>query len=57
MSILLGGVFFVGYFEQSSIFWFVGLVTIAVAIVFLGYGFYKHGKSKNIIGKIIGKEK
>jgi O-antigen/teichoic acid export membrane protein len=57
MSILLGGVFFVGYFGHATIFGWVGWATIVIALIFLGYGFYMHSKSKNILSRILNRGK
>jgi putative membrane protein len=52
MSLILGGLFFVGYFEHGSVFSYVGYVTVAVSLVFLAYGFYNHKKSMALIDRI-----
>ncbi|MFH1520479.1 MAG: DUF202 domain-containing protein [Candidatus Micrarchaeota archaeon] len=53
ISLLLGGVFFVGYFESGTLYAWIGLITIVIAIVFLVYGFYKHEKTKKLTRGIL----
>jgi len=51
MSMILGGFFFMGYFTEGP-FHYVGYATVAVSLVFLGYGFYNHRKSMELIDKL-----
>ncbi|HSB46526.1 MAG TPA: DUF202 domain-containing protein [Candidatus Bilamarchaeum sp.] len=53
MSVMLGGIFFIGYFEPGTVFAFAGWLTIAVSVLFLSYGFYNHEKSKALIKKTL----
>jgi putative membrane protein len=52
MSLILGGFFFIGYFEHGSIFSYVGYATVAISLVFIAYGFYNHKKSMALIKRI-----
>ncbi len=52
MSLALGGIFFLGYFAPGSAFYDVGLVTLAVSVLFVAYGFYHHKKSMGLIDRI-----
>lgn len=51
MSMILGGVFFLGYFP-TGVFHYVGYATIAISLIFLIYGFYNHKKSRRLIDKL-----
>lgn len=51
MSMILGGLFFVGYFTEG-LFSYVGYVTVAVSLVFFAYGVYKHRKTMALIDRI-----
>ncbi len=51
MSMVLGGLFFVGYFKEGF-FLLVGYATIGVSLVFMGYGFYKHQKTMGVVNQI-----
>ena len=51
MSLILGGVFFLGYFPAGP-FHYVGYATIAISLIFLIYGFYNHKKSMALIDRI-----
>jgi len=53
VSLMLGGIFFIGYFPPGTIFSDIGYATIVVAFVFLGYGFYHHKKTIEVINKIM----
>jgi putative membrane protein len=50
MSVLLAGLFFIGYFMEGS-FHYLGYATAAIGLAFLAYGFYNHKKSMEVIGK------
>ncbi|MEW6722889.1 MAG: DUF202 domain-containing protein [Candidatus Micrarchaeota archaeon] len=52
MSLLLGGLFFVGYFPHESVFSYAGYTTVAVSLAFLAYGFYNHKKSMELIDRM-----
>jgi putative membrane protein len=51
MSLMLGGIFFMGYFTEGP-FHYVGYATVAAALVFILYGVYNHKKSMAMINKI-----
>lgn len=51
MSMILGGIFFLGYFPAGP-FHYVGYATVAISIIFLGYGFYNHKKSMDLIDRM-----
>jgi putative membrane protein len=51
MSILLGGLFFVGYFKEG-VFLYIGYGTLAISFVFIAYGVYNHKKSMAVIEKL-----
>ncbi|MBU0591609.1 DUF202 domain-containing protein [Candidatus Micrarchaeota archaeon] len=53
ISLLLGGMFFVGYFENGNIFSYVGYITVAVSLLFLVYGFYHHRKSMSFVNRVM----
>lgn len=57
MTVLLGGIFFLGYFQEGSWFYAIGWATIMLSLIFLTYGFYKHEQSKKFIIRIFGLEK
>jgi uncharacterized membrane protein YidH (DUF202 family) len=44
-SLLLGGIFFIGYFLPGSAFMYVGYATILISLIFILYGFHHHKKS------------
>lgn len=52
-SLLLGGIFFVGYFLPETPFSYVGYATVIVSILFIIYGFHHHRKSMDVINRII----
>lgn len=52
MSMILGGLFFIGYFPEGSPFSYAGYATIALSLAFIGYGFYSHEKTHQAIKKI-----
>ena len=52
-SLLLGGIFFIGYFLPGTLFSYSGYATIIVSLLFVLYGFYHHKKSMNVINQII----
>lgn len=51
MSMILGGIFFIGYFTEGP-FSAVGYATVALSLVFLAYGFYKHRKAMALIDRV-----
>lgn len=53
ISLLLGGLFFVGYFEHGTLFSYIGYATIVIAAAFLLYGFYHHKKSMDFLNRLI----
>lgn len=53
ISLLLGGIFFVGYFAHGTFFSYVGYATMLAAILFLAYGFYHHQKTINFINRVM----
>ncbi|MBU0533045.1 DUF202 domain-containing protein [Candidatus Micrarchaeota archaeon] len=53
ISLLLGGVFFVGYFQEGSPFLYIGYAAIVVACLFGIYGFYHHKKTKRFVDTIV----
>jgi putative membrane protein len=52
MNLALGGIFFIGYFPQGTIFHYAGYAAVIIAALFSGYGFYNHKKSQDIINRI-----
>lgn len=52
-SLLLGGIFFIGYFLPGTLFSYAGYATVIVSLLFILYGFYHHKKSMNVINQII----
>ncbi|MFP3949539.1 MAG: DUF202 domain-containing protein [Candidatus Micrarchaeia archaeon] len=52
-SLLLGGVFFIGYFLPGSAFMYIGYATIAVSLVFIAYGFHHHRKSTIFLNDVL----
>ncbi|MEW6722385.1 MAG: DUF202 domain-containing protein [Candidatus Micrarchaeota archaeon] len=54
MSLILGGIFFIGYFPEGSIFSYIGYATIGLSVLFSCCGFYHHKKSKEIIDRTLG---
>lgn len=54
VSLLLGGIFFVGYFQQlDSPFIYIGYSAIIVGVLFGIYGFYHHKKTKRFVDTIV----
>ncbi len=53
ISLLLGGLFFIGYFQPDTVFSYAGYATILVSLMFLVYGFRNHNKSKVVVNKVI----
>ncbi len=53
MSTLLGGVFFIGYF-QEGLFSLIGYATVALSLVFFSYGVHKHRKATELLGRLAG---
>jgi len=53
ITLLLGGLAFVGYFRTDPFFSYVGYATIVVAVLFMGYGFRNHKKSKDFVIKVV----
>lgn len=51
MSLILGGLFFIGYFT-TGLFHYIGYATVVISMIFLAYGFYNHRKSVDLIRKI-----
>ncbi len=52
-SLLLGGIFFIGYFLPETIFMYVGYVTIGISLIFIIYGFYHHKKSVAFLNEML----
>jgi putative membrane protein len=52
-SLLLGGIFFIGYFLPGTIFMYVGYTTIVISLVFILYGFYHHKKSMAFLNEML----
>ena len=53
VTLLLGGLAFVGYFRTDAFFSYIGYAVIVVALLFLGHGFKNHKKSKNLAKKVV----
>jgi len=53
ISLMLGGLFFMGYFEEGNIYRTVGYATVFLSILFLIYGFSQHKKTQRFIEPII----
>jgi putative membrane protein len=53
MSLLLGGLFFVGFFTEDALLTYVGYGTIVVAMIFTVYGFHHNVKSRKVIDTIL----
>jgi|GEM_PF-1860057 len=54
ISLLLGGIFFVGYFQHpESPFIYIGYAAIIVGVLFGIYGFYHHKQTKRFVDTII----
>ncbi len=51
MSMILGGLFFIGYFTEG-LFYYIGYATVALSMVFFAYGFYKHRKAMALIERM-----
>jgi len=52
-SLLLGGIFFIGYFLPGTVFMYVGYATIVISLVFILYGFYHHKKSMAFLNEML----
>ncbi|MBD3398471.1 DUF202 domain-containing protein [Candidatus Micrarchaeota archaeon] len=52
-SLLLGGIFFIGYFLPGTVFMYVGYITILASLVFVSYGFYHHRKSTVFLNEVL----
>ncbi len=53
MSLFLGGIFFIGYFEHGSPYAYVGYITVIAAILFTIYGFRQNKRSKKFIATVV----
>ncbi len=53
MSLFLGGLFFVGYFQPDTIYSYIGYATIFAAILFTLYGFRQNKRSKRFITSLV----
>ena len=53
ISILYFGLFFIGFFEAETTVSYLGYATVIIGLLFLGYGFYHHRKSKRLVNQII----
>ena len=53
ISLMLGGIFFIGYFPPGTTFYHIGYLTTAVSVLFVVYGFYKHRKTRRFIDSVI----
>lgn len=53
ITLILGGSFFIGYFQEGSPFLYIGYAAIVVAVLFEIYGFYNHQKTKRFIDTVI----
>jgi putative membrane protein len=53
ITLMLGGVFFIGYFPEGSVYLYVGYATIVVAVLFELYGFYHHKKTKRFVDTVV----
>ena len=54
LTVLLGGLFFIGYFEQGSPYLYFGYASIIIAILFEVYGFYSHKKTRRFVDTVVG---
>ena len=52
-SLLLGGIFFIGYFLPGTVFMYVGYATIFISLIFITYGFYHHKKSVAFLNEML----
>lgn len=52
-SLLLGGIFFIGYFLPGTVFMYVGYATIGISLIFILYGFYHHKKSMAFLNEVM----
>ena len=52
-SLLLGGIFFIGYFLPGTVFMYVGYATIFISLIFIIYGFYHHKKSMAFLNEML----
>lgn len=52
MSLMMGGIFFIGYF-QTGVFHYIGYLAVVAAIMFFVYGFYNHRKSMDLLDKMM----
>ena len=53
ITLILGGTFFIGYFQDGSPFVWIGYLTIVVAVLFEIYGFYNHKRTKRFVDTIV----
>jgi putative membrane protein len=53
MSLLLGGIFFIGYFPADTLFSYIGYGTMFIALIFTAYGFHHNTKSRHVINTIL----
>ena len=53
ITLMLGGIFFVGYFQEGSPYLYVGYATIVIAMLFEIYGFYHHKKTRRFIDTLV----
>ena len=53
-SMLLGGMFFIGYFEHGTVFSYVGYATIVIAVCFTLFGFLQNQRSMKVINTVMG---
>jgi uncharacterized membrane protein YidH (DUF202 family) len=54
MSMILGGLFFIGYFQHGTIFSYVGYATVVVAVIFTIFGFMQNQRSMKVINTVMG---
>lgn len=52
-SLLLGGIFFIGYFLPGTVFMYVGYATIFISLIFISYGFHHHKKSMAFLNEML----
>ena len=53
ITLILGGTFIIGYFPEGSPYLYVGYIAIIVAVIFEGYGFYHHKKTKRFVDTVV----
>jgi putative membrane protein len=53
VTLILGGTFIIGYFPEGSAYLYVGYAAIIIAVLFEGYGFYHHKKTKRFVDTVI----